>query len=85
MKNRDAVEDLRLPARELLQILPRFSPGYEGSINMFHRDEEKDDIQSAYVYFNFFHENVNSHNLETANHIADVIFVHHSAMKTTHF
>ena len=24
----------------------------------------KDDIRSAYVYFSFFHETVNSHNLE---------------------
>ena len=28
-----------------------------------------------YVYFNFFHETVNSHNLKTANHIAHVISV----------
>ena len=41
-----------------------------------------DDIQSAYVYFNFFHETLNSHNLETVRHIAHVIFVLHSAMKT---
>ena len=49
-------------------------------------DKEKDDrdVRSAYVYFKFFHETVNSHNLETANHIAHVIFVFHSAMKT-HF
>ena len=30
----------------------------------------------------FFHETVNSNNLERANHIAQVIFVFHSAMKT---
>ena len=48
------------------------------------RLKEKDNIRSARVYFNFFHETVNSHNLETANHIAHVIFVFHSAMKT-HF
>ena len=73
--------------------LPRFSPGCEGTENMFYffykiiifrLNKEKDDIRSAYVYFNFFHETVNSHNLETANHNAHVIFVLHSAMKT-HF
>ena len=31
---------------------------------------------------NFIHETVNSHNLETANHIAYVILTLHSAMKT---
>ena len=39
-------------------------------------------VQSVYAYFNFFHETVNSHNLEKANHIAHVIFVLFSAMKT---
>ena len=40
-------------------------------------DKEKDDrdVRSAYVYFQFFHETVDSHNLETANYIAHVIFV----------
>ena len=51
-------------------------------IIIFHFNKEKDDIQSAYVYFSFFHEAVNSVNLETANHIAHVIFLLHSAMKT---
>ena len=32
--------------------------------------------------FNFFYETINSHNLETANHTAYVIFVLHSTMKT---
>ena len=44
--------------------------------------ERDDDIRSAYVYLNFFHETVNSHNLGTASHTAHVIFVHHKAMKT---
>ena len=67
----------------------RISPGYEGTDNMFyffyktifHRNNEKDDIRSAYIYFNFIHKTVNYHNLETANHIAHFIFVFHSAMK----
>ena len=82
------------PAREFLLTLPRFSPGYEGKENMlylfyknlllfiiFRLNKEKDDRRSVYVYFNFFHETVNSHNLETANHIAHVIFMLHSTMK----
>ena len=67
-----------------------FSPGNEGTDNIFYffyeiiffRLKEKDDMRNAYVYFNFFHDTVNSHNLETANHIARLIFVFHSAMKT---
>ena len=56
------------------QTLLRFSPGYEGTDNMFYFfykiivfgfSKEKDDIRNAYVYFNFFHETVTSHNLET--------------------
>ena len=63
-----------LPAQEFSQALPRFSPGYEGTENMFYFfykiiifriNKEKDNIRSAY---DFFHETVNSHNLETANH-----------------
>ena len=70
---------------------PRFPPGYEGTenmfyffykINIFRLNKEKDDIRSTYIYFNFFHETVTSHNLETANHIAHAIFVLHSAIKT---
>ena len=38
---------------------------------IFRRKKEKDNIRSAYVYFDFFDETVNSHNLETANHIAN--------------
>ena len=49
---------------------------------IFCRNKEKDDIRSAYVYFNFIHKAVNSHNLEAANHIAHVIFILHSAIKT---
>ena len=76
-----------------MQIFTNFAeflPGSEGTENMFylfyevifHLKKEKDDIRSVYVYFNFFHETVNSHNLETANHIAQVIFLLHSAIKT---
>ena len=70
---------------------PRSSPGSEGTENMFpffykiiifRLSKEKDNIRSAYVYFNFFHETVNFHNLKTANHITHVIFMLHSAMKT---
>ena len=66
------------------QTLRRFSPDYEGAEKMFyffykiiifHLNKKKDDIRSAYVYFDFFHETVNSHNLETANHTAHIIFV----------
>ena len=48
----------------------------------FRRNKEKDDIRSAYVYFNVFHETVNSHILKADNYISHVIFVLHSAMKT---
>ena len=51
-------------------------------IIIFRLNKERDDIRRAYVYFSFFYETVNSHNLETANHIAYVIFVLHNAMKT---
>ena len=74
------------------QSLLKFSPGYEKSReNMFYvfyktitfrLNKEKDDIRNAYVKFYFFHEIVNSHNLEKANHIACVIFFFHSAIKT---
>ena len=50
------------------EVEPRFSPGYEGKIIIkiiLPLDKEKDDIRSAYAYFKFFHESVNSHNLET--------------------
>ena len=39
-------------------------------------------IRSANRKFFFFHETLNSYNLETANRIDHVIFVLHSAMKT---
>ena len=51
----------------------RFSTGYGGTENIFYffyniiifrLNKEKNVIRSSYVYFNFFHENVNSHNLE---------------------
>ena len=81
------------PAREISQTLPMFSPCYEGTENMFYffykiivfrLSKEKYDIRSAWVECHFFHEIVNSYNLKKANHIAHVIFVLHSAMKT-HF
>ena len=46
------------PAREFSQTLPRFSPGYEGTENMFYfvnkmnifrRNKGKDDIGSAFL------------------------------------
>ena len=63
----------RSPAREFSQILPRFSTEYEGTdnifnffykISIFRLNKEKDDIRSAYIYFSFFNETVNSHNFE---------------------
>ena len=72
--------------------MQEFSPGYESTKNVLSllynyklANKEKDDnnlYAKRYVYFNFFHETVNSYNLETANRIAHVIFVLHSAMKT---
>ena len=62
------------PAREFSLTLSRFSPGYEGTENMFYFfyemiifcfNKEKDDIRSEYEYLKFFHETVTSHNLET--------------------
>ena len=47
-------------------------------IIIFRHNKGKDYIQSEYVYLNFFHETVTSHNLETEA----TIFVPHSAMKT---
>ena len=39
-------------------------------------------INGARMYsFSFFYTTVNSHNLETANHIAHVIFMLYTAMK----
>ena len=88
VKTRDAVENF-LPALEFSQTFPSFLPGYEGTEKMFYffykiisiLKKEKDDIRSAYVYFNFSHETVNFHVLETANHIAHVIFVLRSACR----
>ena len=66
-----------------------FSPDYEGTENMFYffykimifrLDKDKDDIWSAYVYFNFFHETLTTWRQQ--NHISHVIFILHSAMKT---
>ena len=49
---------------------------------IFRLNKEKDDIRSVCAKLYFFHETVNSHNLETANHIPHVILLLHSAMKT---
>ena len=85
MKTRDAVKGFS-PAREFSQILPRFSPGYEGTDNMFYFfykiiifcfNKEKDYIRNAYVYLNF------SHLGDRGNHDDNVIFVLHNTM-TTH-
>ena len=61
------------PAREFSQTFASvFS--YESTENIFYLcyeitiyrfNKEKDYIRSAYVYLNFFHETVTSHNLET--------------------
>ena len=84
------------PAREFSETLPRLSPGYEDAGNMFYffykiifcLNKKKDDIRSAYVYFNFIrHKTVNSHNLEFAKHIVHVTLVLHSlhsTMKRSH-
>ena len=64
---------------------------HEGTENMsyffykiiiFRLNKEKGEIRSAHVYYYFLNEPVISHNLETAKHIAYVIFVLHNAMKT---
>ena len=80
------------PAQEFSQTLPKFSLGYGGTDNTFYffcktisfrLNKEKDNVQSIYVYFNFFHETVTSQNMEAANNVAHAIFVLlHSAMKT---
>ena len=48
----------------------------------FRLNKEKDDIRSAYVQLYFYHETVNSYNLEKPSYIANVIAVLHSAKKT---
>ena len=60
--------------------MPRLTLVKEGiyffyTIIILRFNKEKDVIRSTCVYFNFFHQTVNSHNLEIANHIAHVIFV----------
>ena len=75
------------------RILKNFaSSGYEGKENMFYffykivifrLKKEKDDKRSAYVYFDLFHETINSHILEKKPTIlVKSFFVLHSAMKT---
>ena len=63
----------------IVKTFPWFLPSYEGTENMFYffykiiifrLNKEIDDIGSVYVSVYFFNETVNSHNLETANHIA---------------
>ena len=78
-----------LPAQEFSKTMPWFSPGYKSTDNisyfffkMIRLDKEKDNIRSKYVYFYFFRKTFNSHNFETTNHIAHVIFVFYSATKT---
>ena len=70
VKTRDAVKSFHLFENA------RFSPGYEGTENMFYffnkiitfcLNKEKDDIRSAYVYLNFFHETVTSHKIGRAH------------------
>ena len=84
-KPRRAFGRIREQISENLRRSRGFSPGYEATEHMFHffrLFKENDDLRSAWVYFNLFHKTVNFHYLETANHIALVIFVFHSAMKT---
>ena len=79
MKTRNAVK-----AFHFLENSHKLCRGFHQAMKaiIFRLYKEKGDIRSAYVYIKFFHETVNSHNLETANDIAHVIFVLHSAMKT---
>ena len=75
------------PARDFSQTLPRFLQGYEGTENMFYFFmklffsvlTKRKAIYVAYIFYftDFFHETVNSQNLETT-----IIFVLHGAMKT---
>ena len=91
-KTLDCISGFHWFVLKFSQTFTSVSPGYEGTENMlyffyriiFYLNKEKDDIWNEYVYFNFSDETktVNSHNLETANHIAHVIFVLHSVMKT---
>ena len=55
---------------------------YEIIIYHLNKKRKLDDIRSTYAYFNFFNKTVNSHNLETANQVAQVVFLLHNAMKT---
>ena len=81
-----------LPAREFSQTFPRFSPGYEGTDIMFYFfykiifcfNKEKDFIRSAFVYLNFFHETVTSHNLKTEATILPTSFRSSYPYENTH-
>ena len=70
------------PHENLHKLCRGFHLAIKARRNCFIFKKEKGNIRSAFVYFNFFHETVNSHKLETANHIAQVIFVLHCTMKT---
>ena len=66
---REQISENRRRSAEFSQTLPRFSPGTDNMFYFFYKtifrlNKEKDDIRSAYVYFNFIHETINSHNLE---------------------
>ena len=84
MKTRDAAERFHLLDNP--HKLLWFSSDSEGTENMFYffykiifrLKIEKHDLGSAYVKFYFFYETLNSYYLETANHIAHVIFVLHN-------
>ena len=87
-----SVKSWDAPVQEFSQTLPKFSPGYTSMDNIFYffykiifrLNKETGNIQSLYVYFNFFHETVNSHNLEIEPTIciAHIISVLYSTMKT---
>ena len=78
MKTQDAVESFHL-FKNSYKLSPRFSPGYEGTDNMFYffykiiifrLNKEKYEARTE-----------NFQILKTANHIAQVIFVLHSACR----
>ena len=71
---KNAVEGFHLLENRVPNLAARFSPGYEGTDNMFYFfykiiivyfNKEKNFIRCAYVYLHFFPETVTSHNLET--------------------
>ena len=72
VKTLDAFEGFQLleNSHKLCRIFTRLWENMENMFYFFYKIiifslyKKKDDIRSAYVYFNFFHETVNSHNLE---------------------